>query len=171
MELKKITVEEIRNLGPCYDPNKYVSETWIGSVLDILKIDEVPSKDRIWVVTRFLSDKINRLFAVWCAREALKLIKNKFDDPKLKPRFASFSKNMQFTFPDLNTSYLMRVNNGKVQSLAEENISEPDIYVKIESGILIDILNKRINPMKAYTTGKLKAKGKLTDLLKLQKLL
>ena len=26
--------------------------------------------------------------------EALNLVKQKFDDPKLKPRFASFSKNM-----------------------------------------------------------------------------
>ena len=102
---------------------------------------------------------------------ALDLVKEKFDDPKLKPRFASFSKNMQFTFPDLNTSYLMRVINGEVRSLAEESIPEPDIHVKIESRILIDILHKKMNPMKAYTMGKLKAKGKLTDLLKLQKLL
>lgn len=103
--------------------------------------------------------------------DALNLIKSKFNDPKLKRRFTSFSKNMQFTFPNLNTSYLMKVSNGEVQSLSEESIPEPDIHVTIESGILIDILNKKMNPMKAYTTGKLKAKGKLTDLLKLQKLL
>jgi len=102
---------------------------------------------------------------------ALNLVKNKFDDPKLKPRFANYSKNMQFTFPDLNTSYVIKVNNGKVESLTEDKIEKPDIHVTIESGILIDIINKKMNPMKAYTTGKLKAKGKLTDLLKLQKLL
>ena len=103
--------------------------------------------------------------------DALNLVKSKFDDPKLKPRFAKFSKNMQFTFPDLNTAYLIKVANGEVQSLSEESISDPDIHVTIDSVILIDILNKKMNPMKAYTTGKLKAKGKLTDLLKLQKLL
>lgn len=103
--------------------------------------------------------------------EALDLVKQKFDDPKLKVRFSSFSKNMQFTFTDLNTAYLMRVTNGEVESLKEESIDSPDIRVTIESGILIDILHKKMNPMKAYTTGKLKAKGKLTDLLKLQKLL
>ncbi len=103
--------------------------------------------------------------------DVLNLIKAKFDDPKLKPRFTSFSKNMQFAFTDLNTSYLMRVVNGEVQSLAEENIPEPDILVTIEAGVLINIINKKMNPMKAYSTGKLKAKGKLTDLLKLQKLL
>lgn len=103
--------------------------------------------------------------------EALDLVKQKFDDPKLKARFSSFSKNMQFTFTDLNTAYLMRVTNGEVESLKEESIDSPDIHLTIESGILIDILHKKMNPMKAYTTGKLKAKGKLTDLLKLQKLL
>ena len=103
--------------------------------------------------------------------DALNIVKNKFDDPKLKTRFASFTKNMQFTFPDLNTSFLIKVKNGEVESLAEEKIDTPDIHVTIESGILIDILNKKMNPMKAYTTGRLKAKGKLTDLLKLQKLL
>ena len=46
--------------------------------------------------------------------EALDLVKQKFDDPKLKARFSSFSKNMQFTFTDLNTAYLMRVTNGEV---------------------------------------------------------
>ena len=103
--------------------------------------------------------------------KALDLVKQKFDDPKLKSRFVSFSKNMQFTFTDLNTAYLIKVANGEVESLKEESIDSPDIHVTIESGILIDILHKKINPMKAYTTGKFKAKGKLTDLLKLQKLL
>ncbi len=103
--------------------------------------------------------------------DALNIVKGKFDDPKLKPRFTNFSKNMQFTFPDLNTSYLKRIVNGVVQSLTEESIPEPDIHVTVDSSVLIGILNKKINPMKAYNLGKLRAKGKLTDLLKLQKLL
>ena len=103
--------------------------------------------------------------------DALKIVKNKFDDPKLKTRFANYTKNIQFTFDDLNTTYLIKIRNGELESLKEESIDSPDIQVIIESRIMIDILNKKINPMKAYTTGKLKAKGKLTDLLKLQKLL
>jgi putative sterol carrier protein len=83
----------------------------------------------------------------------------------------SFSKNMQFTFPDLKTSYVIKVNNGMVQSLLEESIPNPDILVTIDSDILIGIMSKKVNPMTAYQTGQLKAKGNLTDLLKLQKLL
>ena len=103
--------------------------------------------------------------------DALNQVKLKFDDPKLKPRFVGYTKNMQFTFPDLNTTYLIKVNNGAVQSVSEENIPTPDINVTIDSDVLIGIMKKTINPMTAYQTGKLKAKGNLTDLLKLQKLL
>jgi len=103
--------------------------------------------------------------------DVLNMIKAKFNDPKLKPRFVGFTKNMQFTFPDLKTSYIIKVNNGEVQSISEESIPAPDIHVTIESNIFIDILNKKTNPMTAYQTGKLKAKGNLNDLLKLQKLL
>jgi putative sterol carrier protein len=102
---------------------------------------------------------------------ALNSVVSKFDDPDLKSRFSSYTKNMQFYFTDLNTSYLIKVENGEVKSLAEESMESPDILVTIDATDFIDILNKKMNPMKAYTTGKLKAKGKLTDLLKLQKLL
>lgn len=103
--------------------------------------------------------------------DALNIVKLKFDDPNLKPRFANFSKNMQFTFPDLKTTYVIKVSSGIVQSLVEESIQNPDIHVTIDSNILIGIMNKKVNPMTAYQTGQLKAKGNLTDLLKLQKLL
>ena len=95
----------------------------------------------------------------------------KLDDSKLKSIFANYTKNMQFTFPDLNTSYVIIVKNGKVESLTENKIETPDIHITIKSGIFLDIINKKITPIKAYTTGKLKAKGKFSDILKLQKLL
>jgi putative sterol carrier protein len=104
-------------------------------------------------------------------KKTLEIISKKFDDPRLQPRFENFTKTMQFTFPDISTSFLIEVTNGNVKNLTENQIDSPDIHVTIESDILIDIINKKTNPMKAYTTGKLKAKGKLTDLLKLQKLL
>lgn len=103
--------------------------------------------------------------------EALEGVKAKFDLPKLKPRFKRYTKDMQFTFPDLDTSYLMKVVEGTVTSLTEESVEKPDVHVTIDSYNLIGILKRELNPMKVYTRGQLKAKGKLTDLLKLQKLL
>ncbi|RLF59793.1 MAG: hypothetical protein DRN25_03620 [Thermoplasmata archaeon] len=101
----------------------------------------------------------------------LEIIKERLQNPALKERFSNFTKNLQFNFPDMNTSYIVRIENGEVKSISEGELENPDIQVTADSDVLIDILNKKLNPMKAYTMGKLKAKGKLTDLLKLQKLM
>jgi len=71
--MKKITYNKIKGFAPCYDPIKFIPENWEGTALDILNITECPVEDRLWVVLRnyFLSDKELRLFAVWCARQAL----------------------------------------------------------------------------------------------------
>ena len=73
LTMTKITLQQIRDFNPCYDPAKYLPENWIGTAIDILNVTDCPSEDRLWVVLRkeFLSDKSLRLFAVWCARQAL----------------------------------------------------------------------------------------------------
>lgn len=103
--------------------------------------------------------------------EALNQIKQKFDDPVYKSKFSSYTKNVQFTFTDLQIDYVLKVNKGEVESLKEEIIDSPDIHLIVDSGIFLDILSKKLNPMQAYASGKIKAKGKLPDLLKIQKLL
>jgi putative sterol carrier protein len=103
--------------------------------------------------------------------DVLNIIKNKLNDPKLKHRFENYTKNIQFSFPDINSTYLMKINKGKIESFKEEKSNTPDIHITTNINILIDILNKKINTMNAYATGKLKVKGKLTDLLKLQKII
>ena len=72
----KITIADIHAKNPCYDPTKYLPENWSGTLCDILRVDAAPAADRIWCVTQFLDDRTNRLFAVWCARESLKIVTN-----------------------------------------------------------------------------------------------
>lgn len=76
--LKYFGIKDILRWGPCYDPTRYLPETWRGTVIDILKLEQVPPEDRLWVVLRedLLSAKTLHLFAVWCAREALKRVKD-----------------------------------------------------------------------------------------------
>ena len=71
--MKLLTISDLRATNPCYDPTKYAAEDWTGTVLDILRAEAAPPHDRIWLATHFIDDRTNRLFAVWCAREALKL--------------------------------------------------------------------------------------------------
>lgn len=82
MTLPILTLADIRAKRPCveHEPGKYVAETWTGTVADVLRLENVGPAERIWVATRFLDDRTLRLFAVWCAREALKLIPN--PDPR-----------------------------------------------------------------------------------------
>jgi len=76
----KLTTDIIRSYAPCYCPTKYIPKDWSGSLVDVLKMEEVSKLDRLWVARHAMDDKGNRLFAVWCAREALKLIPN--PDPR-----------------------------------------------------------------------------------------
>lgn len=79
METVKINNDLIRSFDPCYDPSeKNIPDGETLSVLDWVEKYRpvVPPKDIIWLLCRneFLSDRDLRLFAVWCAREALSLI-------------------------------------------------------------------------------------------------
>ena len=76
MTQKTFTIEDIRSWSPCYDPARYLSENWNGTVLDILKHSEIPPQDKLWVVCResLIDAKTLRLFAVWCARQVEHLI-------------------------------------------------------------------------------------------------
>jgi hypothetical protein len=77
----KISNEIIRQFQPCYDPSKVITDEneeltvkqWVEKYRSI-----VPAKDILWLLSRkeFLSVKDLRLFAVWCAREALKFVEN-----------------------------------------------------------------------------------------------
>lgn len=99
MKLKVFTVKDIRRLQPCYDPvsgldrdgnmihpGGFVPEDWSGTALDILKIDTCPVEDRLWLVLRdqWVDDRTLRLFAAWCARQALQLVE--FQYPRLDRR-------------------------------------------------------------------------------------
>ena len=74
--LKYFDMKDLRSYNPCFDPNKYLEESFKGTAIDILNNENIPSHDRLWVALRtdIVSEKLMRLFAVWCAREALLLV-------------------------------------------------------------------------------------------------
>jgi len=67
---KLITKQDILDLNPCHSIEKH-NITKPISLISILERDDVESSDKLWLVTHFLTDKTNRLFAVWCARQVL----------------------------------------------------------------------------------------------------
>jgi putative sterol carrier protein len=102
---------------------------------------------------------------------ALNGVKSKLESPALQSSFRDFTKTMQFNLPDLGTSYLFRIENGILKELSESSVEKPDISVTSSSDTLLAIMNRKMGAMSAYTTGKLKVRGSMKDLLKLQKLM
>ena len=76
--LKYFDINDIRSWNPCYNPKKHLSEDFRGTVVTILKNENIPFEDRLWVVLRndLISDRVMRLFAVWSYRQTLKFVKN-----------------------------------------------------------------------------------------------
>jgi putative sterol carrier protein len=98
-------------------------------------------------------------------------MRSKMDDPVTIASLQNFSKTIQFTFPDLNTSFLFRIENGAVKEFSEASTEKPDIYVTTSSDTLVAIAQNDMSGMSAFMTGKLKVKGSMGDLMKLQKLM
>lgn len=101
----------------------------------------------------------------------LEKIRAKFDDPMTQEKMKGFTKTMQFVFTDLGKTYLMSINDGKTAVLEEKKLEKPDIQITWSSDTFTGIQAKTVNATTAFMTGKLKVKGAMDDLMKLQKIL
>jgi len=75
----KITYKDVMSYEPCYDPQelgKIDKSLTIPQFIRLYRNRVKQKQDIIWVVCRkeYMTERDMRLFAVWCAREALKLI-------------------------------------------------------------------------------------------------
>jgi hypothetical protein len=108
---KTISNEIIRKFQPCYDPSKFITDEneelpikdWVEKYRNI-----VPINDILWLLLRgeFLSEKDLRLFAVWCARESLKLIANPDKRSVNACNVVEKYANGEATKEELNVAYI-----------------------------------------------------------------
>ena len=101
----------------------------------------------------------------------LERVRRRFTDPKLRDYFEGFNRTLLFEFTDLRTTYVITSNGNAEATLEEKRISHPDIVVTTSTQTLAGIMDRKVNPVTAYAMRKIKAKGAMEDLLKLQKLL
>ena len=101
----------------------------------------------------------------------LESIRARFDESDIQAAFRGFARTIQFVFTDLRRNFTLDIAEDGSAALAEQAIPQPDIKVTTTSDTLAAILDRKLNPAHAYITRKLKATGKMEDLLKLQKLL
>ncbi|HEU0001168.1 MAG TPA: SCP2 sterol-binding domain-containing protein [Ktedonobacteraceae bacterium] len=101
----------------------------------------------------------------------LERIRARFEQPDTRAAFQGFAKTIQFIFTDLHRNFALSIGKDGNAALTEETLPQSDIQVTTSSDTLAGILDRKVNPELAFVTRKLKASGKMEDLLKLQKLL
>ena len=103
-------------------------------------------------------------------KEALSGWASKLDDPSYKERFKDFDKVMQFNFIDIDFTLLM-VFKDETCTVKEGKVENPDVLIETDSEIILGITDGEISPTKAFMGGKLKAKGDMKDMLRIQMLM
>ena len=87
-----ITVDFVMGNFPCPEYTRERVASLLGdgkTLLECLRSDAVPAKDRIWLATRkgACSERVQRLFACWCADQVLPLFERAYPDDD-RPRIA-----------------------------------------------------------------------------------
>jgi putative sterol carrier protein len=102
--------------------------------------------------------------------EELRKLREAFEDPELQSKFKNYRKTIQFTFPDIDADMFMQIGNGTIDAIGV-GIAEADLGVTVDSSVFLGILDKTEDPLEAYSTGKLKTRGEVHDLIVLRNLL
>ncbi|MFX1324029.1 MAG: hypothetical protein ACFE8N_03670 [Promethearchaeota archaeon] len=105
----------------------------------------------------------------------LKEIEDRYNNSeKVRKKLANYNKPIQATFLDTGRKILILVN-GDQGIQVKDNVGDDAAPVKIDfisEKILIDLFNKDIGAVKAYSSGAIKViEGKIRNLLKLKSLL
>ena len=79
--MKTVTIEQFMAFEPCYAEDKVrelAGDKTEWTALEVLRLEQVPSSDRLWAVLRedFIEAEILHEFACRCAEKALTLVDN-----------------------------------------------------------------------------------------------
>ena len=102
--------------------------------------------------------------------DALEEMRTKFSNEKVKKTFSNWTKVMGYHFTDIDEYFTIKVEKGQPGSILNEQASNPDIKYEMSGETFLAITRKEMSGMKAYQQKLIKIKGKIPDLMKLQKL-
>ncbi|MFX1537597.1 MAG: SCP2 sterol-binding domain-containing protein [Promethearchaeota archaeon] len=102
--------------------------------------------------------------------EALEQAREKVLDEKNAKLFKNWTRTILYFFPDTNEYFSIKVVDGKPEELIEGEIEDFDIRFEMATDTLVGIMNGTIHGLKAFSTGKVKLKASMRDIMKLQKL-
>ncbi len=102
--------------------------------------------------------------------DALSKWTDRLKDPKVKSHFVGFNKTLQFDFPDQPFHIHMAFQSDQCK-LADGDVPSPDIVITATSNTILGITKGEINPLKAFLSRKLRAKGDRTQMMRVQMLM
>ncbi|MFX0002728.1 MAG: SCP2 sterol-binding domain-containing protein [Candidatus Hermodarchaeota archaeon] len=107
--------------------------------------------------------------------ECLEEIKNRYNNnEKIRKKLVKYDDPIQIKFQDTERKALLLINNDEGIEV-KENIGDDTAPVKIEftgEQVMIDLFNKDLGAVKAYSDGKIKViEGNLRSLMKLRSLM
>jgi len=105
----------------------------------------------------------------------LKEIENRYaNSEKVRRKLANYDDPIQITFLDTNRNVMLLVNKDQGFEV-KDNTSDENAPVKIEfssENIMLELFNKELGAVKAYSSGKIKViEGKIKNLMKLRSLM
>jgi putative sterol carrier protein len=103
--------------------------------------------------------------------EALDQIVNNYNQEKVRPKFAGWVNNLVMAFPDLNRSFVYKINGDQGIEMSEGTDDTAPVKVTMASDMFVKLISKQINAIKAYSSGSLKVEGQMKNLLKLRSLM
>ena len=98
-------------------------------------------------------------------------LRENFFSEKAKKSFRKWNKTMGFEFTDIDKTVYFNIESGVPGEIIEGVPGKINIKIITDTETWVKVMSGEIGGMKAYTSGKLKVKGKMPDLLKLQKLM
>lgn len=102
---------------------------------------------------------------------SVRMIKDRFDSPSFQQTLKGFTKTLQFSFTDLKEDYVFNLNDGKLVNVEKKTRPDANIIITTTNSLIEAIMNKKANATTAYMSGKIKVKGAMGDLMRLQNLM
>lgn len=102
---------------------------------------------------------------------AVEKLRDNFLTEKAKKSFRKWNKTMGLEFSDIGKTYYFNIEAGVPGDVIEGVPEKMNVKITTDTDSWVKIMNGELGGMKAYTSKKLKVKGNMPDLLKLQKLM
>ena len=103
--------------------------------------------------------------------DSLTQMVGKLKNPKNKKRFANYSKTLQLEFTDDSDAACYIIFDKGTASIVAGVDETAELKITTTTDMIMAVISGAQSPTRAFVSGKIKAKGPMPDLMKLQALM